>query len=148
MLEHDGNHANGATFDEAMGKVVSSLPLRKIKEYLDSTNLSADAKALLFDIANITIKVGEAVVAVGRRILDFAMGLMKRFPTATLGLLVAVTIVSIINIGAIPVIGAALTKLLPIIGLTYGAVEDIRQGAMKEPMDSFEAEFAHFRPAA
>ena len=136
------------TADEAIQRIQTSLPLRKVKEYLDRTNLSADMKALLYDLARVTVKVGEVVVAVGRRVIDIAMGLISKFPNMTFGVIVAVVLVSITGVGAIPILGAFISKLMVLIGLTSGALADIRQGPMKATMDRVATEFAPLRSVA
>lgn len=136
------------TADEAIQRIQTSLPLRKIKEYLDRTDLSADMKALLYDLARVTVKVGEVVVAVGRRVIDIAMRLIAKCPNMTFGVIVAVVLVSITGVGAIPILGAFISKLMVLIGLTSGALADIRQGPMKATMDRVAAEFAPLRSVA
>ena len=135
------------TVEEALERIRTSPPLRKVKEFIDRTNLSADMKALLYDIAQTSIKVGEAVVAIGRRVLDIAMGLINRFPNMTLGLLVAVVLATVLGVASFPIIGGLLSKLLVLLGITQGAIQDIREGAMKATMDRVEAEFAPLRTA-
>jgi hypothetical protein len=44
------------TIEEALERVRTSPPLRKVKDFIDRTDLSADMKALLYDIAKFTIK--------------------------------------------------------------------------------------------
>ena len=130
------------TMEEALERVRTSPPLRKAKDFIDRTNLSADMKALLYDIAKFTIKVGEVVVAIGRRVLDIAKRLIKKFPNMTLGVVVAVALTTLLGIAAWPLIGGLLSKLLVLLGLAAGAVMDIRQGALKHEMDEVEAEFS------
>lgn len=144
MAEADGNGVDVVlTVDEVLERIRTSPPLRKIKEYLDRTDLSADLKALLYDIAQITVKVGEVVVAVGRRVMEIAMGLIKKFPNTTLGLVVAVVLTTIVSAALpwAPVLALALNKLILLLGVTAGAIEDIRQNAMKEAMSRVEAQF-------
>ena len=62
-----GNTEPPRTVEEAIEFCQSGPTLRKIKAYLDSTSLSADLKALLYDLAGFTVKIGEAVVAIGRQ---------------------------------------------------------------------------------
>lgn len=113
--------------------------LRKIKEFLDRSNLSADLKAMLYDLAGFTIKVGEVVVAIGRRILSVAMWVVENIPHITLGIAAAVAISTLA--GAVPLIGTVLSpivlKLVLLLGVTAGAIEDIRMHAAKDAMDDF-----------
>lgn len=134
------------TVEEAIAFCQSGPTLRKIKAYLDSTSLSADLKALLYDLAGFTVKIGEAVVAIGRRIVGMAMWLVEKMPNTLLGVAVALAMTTVI--GAVPLFGGMLavlfSKLLLLIGVTAGAVEDIRQNSMKETMDRFAMQFAAF----
>lgn len=134
------------TLEEAIELCQTGPSLRKIKAYLDSTSLSADLKALLYDLAGFTIKVGEAVVAIGRRIISMAMWLVENVPNTLLGVAVALALTTLI--GAVPLVGGTLSlllsKLLLLIGVTAGAIEDIRQHAMKQTMDRFAAQFSVF----
>ena len=65
------------SFEEAIDLVNSSPTLRKIKSQIDNTELSADMKAILYDIANVTVKIGESVIAAGRRIFEIATALCR-----------------------------------------------------------------------
>ncbi|SPJ28244.1 hypothetical protein [Falsiruegeria mediterranea] len=140
------------TLEEALERIQTAPPLRKVKAFLDQTDLSADLKALLYDVAKITVKVGEVIVAVGRRVLQIAMTLVHKFPHSTLGLIVATilsTILSVITAGAGPtVLGivVAFQKLMYLLGIGAGVVEDIRQNAMKEAMDRVAVEFGVLGP--
>lgn len=142
------------TVDEVVQRIQTSPPLRKVKQYLDRTDLSADMKALLYDIAKITVKVGEITVAIGRRVLQIAKTLAERFPHTTLGIIIAVilsTIISVAFAGAGPaVLGfvVALQKLISLLGIGAGVIEDIRQNAMRDAMDRVAAEFAPLQSVA
>ena len=145
MVKKNGSDSEQMfTMEEALERVRTSQPLRKVKDFIDRTDLSADMKALLYDIAKFTIKVGEVVMAIGRRVLDIAMGLIKKFPYMTLGLIVAVALATLLGIAAWPLIGGLLSKLLVLLGLAQGAIMDIRQGALKQAMDELETEFSPF----
>lgn len=143
MVQENGSGAHETfTMDEALERIRTSPSSRKVKDFIDRSNLSADMKALLYDIAKFTIKVGEVVVAIGRRIFDIAMSLIKKFPYMTLGIIVAVALSTLLGIAAWPLIGGFLSKLLLLLGIAQGAIMDIRQGALKQAMDELEAEFS------
>ncbi|MDF3903391.1 hypothetical protein [Paracoccus sp. AS002] len=140
-----------SSLDDAIAFCQTAPPVRKLKDFLDRTALSADLKALLYDLAQFTIKVGEVVVAIGRRMVSIALWLAQTIPNTALGVAVALTLTAVI--GAIPFgVGTVLTlilnKLLLLIGLTAGAIEDIRQHAMKEAMDRVARQFASFGTVA
>jgi hypothetical protein len=108
--------------------------------------MSADMKAILYDIAGFSIKVGQTVIAVGRRIFEIASGLVVKFPNFTLSTLVAVVIGVVLNgaLGGLPVIGALaafFSKLLVLLGMAKGAIDDIRDNAAKSEMQRVSAQF-------
>ena len=138
-------YAEFLTLEQALDQIQTSPPLRKIKEMLDRTDLSADTKALLYDVAKITVKIGETVVAVGRRIIDIAYKLVTKFPNTTFAVIVAVVLTTLTTgtIGAvIPALAVALNKLIFLLGIATGAIEDLRQNAMKNAMERVCMEFA------
>ncbi|MFC3527855.1 hypothetical protein ACFOMH_06665 [Paracoccus mangrovi] len=132
------------SFDALLREVNASPSERKLIELIERTNLSADLKAILCDLARITVRVGGKVVAIGRRILAFALDLIRTFPGMAAGAVVALVLAGLID--SIPGIGnrylmAVLTPLLLAIGIGIGALRDmtspdfnVRVGAL---VDSF-----------
>lgn len=109
-------------------EISASPPERKLIALIERTDLSADIKAILCDLARITIRVGGKVVAVGRRILAFALDLIRTFPAMATGVVVALVLNSLID--RIPGIGnryfmAVLTPLLLALGIGLGALSDM-----------------------
>jgi hypothetical protein len=106
--------------------VNASLPERKLIALIERTNLSADAKALMIDMARITVKVGGKILAIGRKLLSFVFDLIKAFPTITIGTITALVLTSMI--AGIPIFGgalaAALGSLLLILGIGAGVLND------------------------
>jgi hypothetical protein len=134
------------SFEEALQLVNEAPSLRKIKTYLDSTNMSADMKAILYDIAGFTIKVGQTVITVGRRIFEIASDLINKFPNFTLSTLVAVVVSVVLNgaLGGIPLLGGLavfFSKLLILVGMTKGAVDDLRDNAAKSELQRVSGQF-------
>ena len=134
------------SFEEAMQQVNAAPSLRKVKAYLDKSNMSSDMKATLYDIAGFSIEVGERMIAVGRRIFEIASGLVVKFPNFTLTTLVAVVIGVVLNgaLGGLPIIGALaafFSKLLVLLGMAKGAIDDICNNAAKSEMERVSAQF-------
>ena len=139
------------TFEETVQSINGAPSLRKIKIIIDGTDFSADAKAILYDIAKITIKIGKAVVAIGRRIFEIATSLMRKFPNLALGALVGLVIATVISgtLGTIALgpiapfagLAALLSKLVIVIGVGKGFLDDLRNNAAKADMDRVEAHF-------
>lgn len=121
-----------------------ALPLRKIEALLDRTNLSADAKSVVLDVARCTAVVGGHVIAIGRKIVSFAMELAKTIPNTLFG--VALALVITLLIGGIPVFGAILAGLLKsillIFGIAQGAIADMRAGDLGGKVENLVAQFA------
>lgn len=122
----------GAERDEraaALAVINSAGPLRTVIDRIDQLELSADAKALLRDLARITIRVGEAVVAIGRKVVDFAFELVKAFPNTIFGVIVGLIVAALVS--TVPVFGAFLAPLAVAFGLATGALEDVKDGGLR-----------------
>lgn len=123
--------------DLAINEINSSLPERKLIALIERTTLSADMKALLADIARITVKVGSKVLAIGRKILSFVLDLVRAFPSVTLGVLAALVITALI--AAIPIFGgllaSALSALLLALGFSAGALNDFLSPKLNDRID-------------
>ena len=104
-------------------------PLRTVIDRIDRMEMSADAKALLRDLARITIRVGEVVVAIGRKVVDFAFELMKAFPNMVFGVIVGLIVAALVS--SVPVIGALLAPLVVAFGLAQGALEDVKDSGLR-----------------
>lgn len=125
--------------EAAIKEANAALPNRKLHALIERTNLSADMKALLTDIATITTKVAGKLISIGRKILTVVFDLLKLFPAITLGVIAALVITS--TIAAIPVIGGvlagALSSILLLIGIGKGALSDLSNPALNERIDNF-----------
>ena len=125
----------------------ASLPVRKISALIERTNLSADMKALLNDLAGITVRVGSKTLAIGRKILSFTLDLVRVFPTVTLGVLVALVLTALI--GAIPLIGGALASmlgsLLLLIGVSAGALNDFMSPNLNDRIERLVSSMSPLR---
>lgn len=123
----------------AIKEANSALPKRKLKHLIERTNLSADMKALLTDIAAITTKVAGKIISIGRKILTVVFDLIKLFPAITIGVIAALVLTSII--AAIPLVGsvlaAALSSILLLLGIGKGALADLSSPALNERIENF-----------
>ncbi|MDB9716409.1 hypothetical protein OAA72_06655 [Amylibacter sp.] len=143
--------AQPKSFEEAIDLVNSSPSLRKIKSQIDNTELSADMKAVLYNIANVTVRIGDIVISAGRRIFEIATALINKFPNLTIGTLVGLVVATVIGgtLGSITIAGAApfaglaalLSKLVVLLGVGKGFIEDLRNNALKVEMDHVAAQF-------
>ena len=125
--------------EAAIKEANSALPNRKLTDLIERTNLSADMKALLTDIATITTKVAGKLISIGRKILTVVFDLIKLFPAITIGVIAALVLTSII--AAIPLIGGvlagALSSILLLLGIGKGALTDLSSPALNERIQNF-----------
>lgn len=123
--------------DQLVREVNTSPPERRLVAAIERTSLSADLKALLCSLAKVTLRVGEKVIAIGRRILAFVLDLVKAFPGMTMGVITALVISSLI--AGIPLVGGVLAgtlgSLLLIIGVSMGALHDLTNDRLQERVD-------------
>ena len=130
--------------------VNESLPLRKIEEMLDRTDLSADAKSVVLQVASRTIVVAGQIIQIGRKIVSFALELAKTFPNTLFGVALALVMTALIS--GIPIFGALLAGLLKsillIFGIAQGALADMRSGELGSRIENLLAQFAPLRDLA
>ena len=116
---------------------------KDLRRWIDRLPLSADSKRLLHAIAGKTIMAGEIVIRIGRKILEIALFLVRKFPMATTGLVIGALIG--VLAGSIPVIGVLLGPIvMPLamsVGLSTGAIQDIKDAALKFAVQESIAEF-------
>lgn len=133
----------------AIKEANTSLPQRKLNELIERTNLSADMKALLSDIATVTVKVAGKLISIGRKILSVVFEFVKLFPGITLGVIAALVITAII--ASLPLIGGvlagALSSILLLIGVGKGALLDLTNSSLDQKIDNFIASIAALKDA-
>jgi hypothetical protein len=110
---------------------------RELHRRLNRVELSADAKAAIAQLSDLTVTVGDKIIDVGRRIVAFVLELIRRFPQLTFCTLVALAMSALI--GSIPFLGPPLSALLgPLLiaaGLGIGALAELRSGQLGESID-------------
>ena len=125
------------TLEAVIKDVNAALPERKLVALIERTNLSADVKALLTDIARVTVKVGG-------KILSFVFDLIKAFPTITVGIITALVLTSMI--AGIPLLGGVLASmlgsLLLLLGIGAGALNDFTNSKLSERIDNLVSSFS------
>lgn len=138
------SHTKNSPDLEILKELNTSLPLRKLTDYIDRLDVSADFKAVLRDLAQVTTTVGSAVIAIGRKILSVALDIAVTFPGTMFGVAVA-SIVTLI-VGTVPLVGPLLAAFVgPIIlatGLTMGALRDFRSSAWSAKVTALQDKLA------
>ncbi len=139
------------SFEEALARTTQSPPFRKIKTYIDNTDLSADMKAILHHVAKYTVKIGEVVIDVGRRIFAIAFSLIQKFPNTSFGVLMGLVVGFVLDstVGGMPVfstLAELLSKLVMLLGVSKGFFEDLRPKMQQADIDCrIKAEFDALR---
>lgn len=117
--------------DEAVPKI-------KLHTYIDNLNIPAEGKAILEKILNFTLKIGDIVINIGRKIIEIIVFLSKKFPNALMGALIGFFIGTLISL--IPIIGWILGWLvMPLAifsGTIYGLKSDLDDKLVKNTVSS------------
>ena len=141
IFEQEAKSVN-AEFIESMSEF--SATEEKIKSMIDNLSISADAKSLLYTLSRATIRVGEYVLKIGKKIIDFVCSILNEFPNAVFGLVFAA--IAGFLIASIPVIGAVLggivTPILLACGLVGGLVEDLKDKTLARKIAEINAKFS------
>lgn len=130
--------------DALLAELNTSLPLRKITERIDRLPLSADIKALLLDLAKLTVKVGGTVLKIGAKFLSVVFEVIGQFPNTVFGVVISVCLGLLI--GSIPLTGGLLAPfLMPLLvafGLAKGAIADVANAGWAARIRDLEAKLA------
>lgn len=139
------------SFDDVLAIVCQSAPLVNIKKYLDQSSLSSDLKSVIYNVAQYTVTIGGKIIAIGRRILEIAIGLVKKYPNTALGAVVGAVIGTLVigPLGSITIAGVApfaglaalLSKILVLLGVGKGFIDDIRNKAARSEFERVAMEF-------
>lgn len=112
-----------------------------IKKVIDNLNVSADVKSLLYSFTKATIRIGEAIIKVGRKIIDFICRLITEHPNATFGLIFGAIVGFLIS--SIAVLGVVLGPLFAPIAMAFGLIgglsEDVKDKALARKIDEIKA---------
>lgn len=106
---------------------------------IQSLSISADAKALLADLLKITTRVGDTLLRIGRKILDFVLNLLRHFPHLGFAALIALVVGALVSM--VPIIGvflsAVITPLGLVLGVTWGASIELSSDDLGDRIRSF-----------
>jgi hypothetical protein len=116
---------------------------RQIEAFIDRLDTSADAKANLASFAKVTVKVGRAVVRIGRKVIDVLFSFLRSFPGISFGVIFAVVVTTLLS--AIPLLGAVLGAVASTLIIGFGGFVDLANPAFHARLDAFVEEL---RPLA
>lgn len=104
-----------------------------LKRRIENLDASADTKALLSDLLDVTIHIGDRVHQVGSKIAQFVLDFVRVYPKLSLAIAACSVIALLVN--SIPVLGPllapVLTPLLLIAGIGLGVAAEFLTGEMK-----------------
>ncbi len=116
--------------EESFFQTIGDLDLSDaaVKRMISRLNISADAKSLLYSLSKATIRVGDRVLKMGRKLLDYVCHLAMQFPNTAFGVILAGVAGTLFS--AIPGLGVLLgpivAPILMLIGFVGGAVLDFQ----------------------
>ncbi len=100
----------------------------QINSYIDNLNISPEIKVVLDSLLNYSMKIGDLILNIGRKIVEVILYFVQNFPNMIIGTIIGFTIGSIIS--SIPVLGWALGWLiLPLstaLGMGMGLKVDLQ----------------------
>jgi len=115
---------------------------RKILQFVENLDISADLKATLVSITETAIKIGEALIPIGRIVLSCAIELAKLFPALTFAVILAKLLPVIAAAGIIKVgLAKSIAVVLPLLG-AYIDYEGIKtDNRLQNAIDKFASKF-------
>ncbi|MDX8389398.1 MAG: hypothetical protein R8M38_02810 [Mariprofundaceae bacterium] len=120
-----------------------------IKKMIDALDISADAKLLLYSFSKATIRIGEYVLKIGRKIIDFVCLLFQKYPNASFGMVFGA--IAGFLVATIPILGAVLgplvTPILIAFGMISGLKEDIKDMELARKISEINGAFSPLRTA-
>lgn len=115
----------------------------KIKEIIDGLDVSADVKSMLYSFSKATIRAGEKIIKIGRKIIDYICRVFTEFPSASFGLVFGA--IAGFLIASIPVLGVVLgplfTPIAMVLGLIGGLKEDLKDKELARRIAEINAKF-------
>ncbi|WP_422356990.1 hypothetical protein [Qipengyuania flava] len=116
---------------------------RELQRRIDNLALPSEHKLALNRVSELTARIGEQVVDIGRRIIAFAFELARQFPGLTFAVLLALVINALL--AGVPLLGPLLQPLFaPILlaaGVAIGGLSDLYEGDMRGRVDNLVIEF-------
>ena len=116
---------------------------RELQRRIDNLALPSEHTLALTRVSELTARIGEQVVDIGRRIIAFAFELARQFPGLTFAVLLALVINALL--AGVPLLGPLLQPLFaPILlaaGVAIGGLSDLYEGDMRGRVDNLVIEF-------
>ena len=118
----------------------------QVKATIDQLDISADAKSTIYILADVTIKVGSAIVKIGRKILDIIIGFFNQHPNIGFGAIFGAFIGFLFSL--VPFFGQLLGPIvIPVFtayGMVLGAKEELKDKELERKIRMSAAQFEQF----
>lgn len=136
---------NGIDVDALIEQFKLKYSAAEFKRIIDNLKIPAEARALLTELLNFTVKAGTVVLEVGKKVIEVVKVLAEKFPNITAGIIIAVVLSFLVS--CIPVLGPLLswicTPLFLLVGVGAGIWKEYENTdlgkALKEVMDTIFA---------
>jgi hypothetical protein len=130
------------SFIEKMAEM--DLPDVKIKRMIENLDIPADAKVLLYSISKTTIKAGQYIVKIGRKIIDFVCQLYKDYPSSTFSMIFGGLLGILLS--TIPILGVLLGPMVTAFLAVIGYIQDIKDKELNRKIVEISAKFTQLNP--
>jgi hypothetical protein len=115
----------------------------QIRRRIESLAVSADVKALLSDLLRVTTQVGETILRIGRKILDFILSLARHFPTLTFAIVIAAVLTTLLAM--VPFLSGILASIAGpltfVVGITDAALREAQSDDFRQRVAEFASQF-------
>ena len=136
-------------FDEIRQLAATSYSVSELTAKIENLAISADAKVLLLQFSKQVIRVGEAVVKIGQKVLETVLQVIKTYPYTTFGAVFGAVAGALVT--SIPLVGWVLgplvTPLLVLFGISAGALMDFADKAVALRIKASLAQYEPLRRA-
>lgn len=106
------------------------LSKKALERKVDNLAIPADVKVSLASFTSATVKIGNAVLNIGRRVLEIVLDLVKRYPKFTFA--VVLYLVGKLLVTVVPALIPMLGPLLPAMELAFAFVMDYLERRKKD----------------
>lgn len=115
----------------------------QILRRIESLPASADAKAVLGDLLKLGTRVGDTVLRIGRKIVDFSLLVLRQFPHLGFAAVMALVVGALLSMVPIvgTLLGGPLAALALALGVAWGAWRELGTPDLDVRVREFAAEF-------
>ena len=121
----------------------------QIIRFIESLDVSSEAKLIMAKVADITFVCGETMLKFGKKIFEIVIMLSQKFPNMFIGMIISALLVLVI--AQLPFVGTILSQLfgslIMALGLSAGAIQDFKDNVFARKIGEATAMFAPLKEA-